>query len=583
MSHYAHILPFGAELLGDGTTKFRIWAPSADQVVLELDGGDATLMQAAAGGWHSEVRLAPAGTSYRYRLPDGLRVPDPASRQQASDVHDASIVVDARAFDWQHTGWMGRPWHEAVIYECHAGSMGGFAGIRERLPELKALGITAIEIRPIADFPGNHNWGYDGVLPFAPDAAYGTPDDLKALIDDAHGLGLMVMLDVVYNHFGPDGAYIHVFAKPFFRDDLHTPWGAAIDFRRPEVCDYFTQNALYWLNEYRFDGLRFDAVHAISEESFLRGLADGIRAAVEPGRHVHLVLEHENNRAALLRGGPQAPGFDAQWADDFHHCVHVLLTGEQEGYYEDFQDATALLATCLRDGFAYQGEVSPHLNRPRGEPSGHLPTTGFVACLQNHDQVGNRAMGERLTSLADPGKLRAATALLLLSPFIPMLFMGEEHAATRPFLFFTSHNEELAALIREGRRSEFRHFAAFQDETRRAAIPDPNAPGTFEASVPNRPDPDMFGFIQTLLTLRRDRIVPGLPGCRGAGVDVLQTGALRAAWTLGDGRRLVLAFNLGDAPATAILPGGPPMYAFPTGVSGPTLPPGSIVAYIEAA
>ena len=583
ISDFAHPLPFGAELLDDGATQFRIWAPSAGQVVLELDGHKPLPMQTDDGGWHSGTHPAPAGTQYRYRLPDGLLVPDPASRHQAGDVHDASIVVDPRAFQWRNMAWLGRPWHEAVIYECHAGSMGGFTGIRDRLPELQALGITAIEIMPIADFPGGRNWGYDGVLPFAPDTAYGTPDELKALIDDAHGLGLMVMLDVVYNHFGPDGAYIHVFAKPFFREDIHTPWGAAIDFRRPEVCDYFTQNALYWLHEYRFDGLRFDAVHAISEEGFLRDLADDIRAGVEPGRHVHLVLEHEGNRAALLKAGPQAPGFDAQWADDFHHCIHVLLTGELEGYYQDFEQATALLATCLRDGFAYQGEMSPHLQRLRGEPSGHLPTTCFVACLQNHDQIGNRAMGERLTTLADPAKLRAATALLLLSPFIPMLFMGEEHGATSPFPFFTSHNEELAALVREGRRAEFKHFAAFQDEARRAAIPDPNAPGTFEASIPNRPDPDMFGFVQALLTLRRNHVVPGLPGCRSAGVEALQAGALRAAWTLGDGRRLVLAFNLGDAPAMASLPGGPPLYAFPAGASGPMLPPGSIIAHIEAA
>ena len=582
ISHYAHPLPFGAELRPDGHTLFRLWAPSAEQVSLERDGHDLLPMQ-AADGWHSLACPAPAGTRYRYRLPDGLAVPDPASRQQASDVHDPSVVVDPLAFRWQNPGWQGRPWHEAVVYECHAGVMGGFSGLRRRLPELAELGITAIEIMPIADFPGGRNWGYDGVLPFAPDAAYGTPDDLKALVDDAHGLGLMVMLDVVYNHFGSDGAYIHVFAKPFFREEVHTPWGAAIDFRRPEVCDYFRQNALYWLNEYRFDGLRFDAVHAISEESFLHDLAASIRAGVEPGRHVHLVMEHENNRAALLRTGPQAPGFDAQWADDFHHCIHVMLTGEQEGYYEDFQDATALLATCLRDGFAYQGEVSPHLERPRGEPSGHLPTTDFVICLQNHDQVGNRAMGERLTTLADPGKLRAATALMLLSPFIPLLFMGEEHGATRPFLFFTSHNEELAELIRNGRRAEFKHFAAFQDERRRAAIPDPNAPATFDASVPDRADPEMPGFIKALLSLRHTQVVPGLPGCRSDGVEVLGQGALHAAWRLGDGRRLVLAFNLGDAAVTAALPPGAPAYAFPAGTAGPTLPPGSLIAHIEAA
>ncbi len=583
MAHFAHTLPFGAELQPDGTTRFRLWAPSVSQVTLERNGHDLLPMRAAEGGWHDLTCPAPAGTRYRYRMPDGLSVPDPASRQQDADVHDPSVVVDPRAYDWRNTAWQGRPWHEAVVYELHAGAMGGFAGVRQRLPELRQLGVTAIEIMPIADFPGSRNWGYDGVLPYAPDAAYGTPDDLKALVDEAHGLGMMVLLDVVYNHFGPDGAYLHAYAKTFFEQDVHTPWGAAIDFRRPEVRDYFQQNALYWLQEYRFDGLRFDAVHAIADESFLHDLAAAIRAAAGPDRHVHLVLEHENNRAALLRTGPDAPGFDAQWADDFHHCIHVLLTRENEGYYEDFQDATVLLAACLRDGFGYQGQASPHLKRSRGEPSGHLPTTAFVMCLQNHDQIGNRAMGDRLTTLADPAKLRAATALLLLSPFIPMLFMGEEHGATSPFLFFTSHNEDLAELVREGRRAEFKHFAAFQDPARRAAIPDPNAPATFEASMPDRSGTDMEEFMRSLLAMRHQNIVPALPGCRSEGVEVLGDGALRATWRLGDGRRLILAFNLGDEPAAAEVPDGLPLFAVPQGTDGHALPPGSLVAHLVPA
>lgn len=577
---YAHPLPFGAEVQDDSTTRFRVWAPTAEHVGLELNGGDPVPMQAEDGGWHSLTCRAPAGTRYRYRMADGLAVPDPASRQQAPDVHDPSVVVDPRSYEWLNTGWVGRPWHEAVVYEVHAGAMGGFSGIHRRLPELRALGITAIELMPISDFPGGRNWGYDGVLPYAPDSAYGTPDELKALVDEAHGLGLMVMLDVVYNHFGPDGAYIHAYAKSFFREEVHTPWGAAIDFRRAEVCDYFIQNALFWLREYRFDGLRFDAVHAISEESFLSDLAAAIRSGIEPGRQVHLVLEHENNRAALLRSGPDAPGFDAQWADDFHHCMHVLLTGESEGYYEDFQDATNLLATCLRDGFAYQGQMSPHLERPRGEPSGHLPTTDFVVCLQNHDQIGNRAMGDRLTTLADPAKLRAATALLLLCPFIPMLFMGEENGATSPFLFFTSHNDELAGLIREGRRAEFKHFAAFHDPVRRNAIPDPNSPATYEASVPNSGDSGTAAFIRSLLDIRRDHIVPGLVGCRSEGVEVLGEGALRAAWRLGNGKRLVIGLNLGDVPMPSGLPDAEPVAAVPPEAVGATLPPGSLVAHI---
>jgi maltooligosyltrehalose trehalohydrolase len=478
-------------------------------------------------------------------------------------VHDPSLVVDPRAFAWQHGGWKGRPWHEAVVYELHPGAFGGFDGIRAQLPRLAALGVTAIELMPIADFPGAHNWGYDGVLPYAPDAAYGTPDQLKALVDAAHGLGLMVMLDVVYNHFGPDGAYIHAFAKSFFRDDRKTPWGASIDFRRPEVRQYFEQNAIYWLMEYRFDGLRFDAVHAIQDPGFLDELAATIRRSVEPGREVHLVLEHEGNAARHLRTGPGAPGFDAQWTDDVHHCLHVLLTGESEGYYEDFADPINQLGRAMAEGFVYQGEVSKHSGEPRGEPSSHLPSTAFVICLQNHDQIGNRAMGERLTALADPQALRAATALLLLAPFIPMLFMGEEVASKTPFLFFTSHNDELADLVREGRRSEFKHFAAFQDPERREKIPDPNAPSTFQASIP-----DFSGdssFVHKLLDVRRTRVTPGIPGCRSAGVEVLGKAALVARWRLGTGETLAIAINFGDEKPSLPLPSGDTIFEAPVG------------------
>jgi maltooligosyltrehalose trehalohydrolase len=556
---FAHALPFGATLDGN-VTHFRLWAPSSDAVSVTIDGA-AHPMTAKPDGWHEATLPAPAGAQYAYRLQDGLTVPDPASRAQADDVHGPSIVIDPNAFEWAHGAWMGRPWHEAVIYELHPGAFGGFDGIRAQLPRLAALGVTVIELMPIADFPGAHNWGYDGVLPYAPDAAYGTPDALKALVDAAHGLGLMVMLDVVYNHFGPDGAYLHAYAKPFFREDIHTPWGAAIDFDRPEVQQYFEQNALYWLMEYRFDGLRFDAVHAIGNPAFLDGLAACIRAGAEPGRHIHLVLENEDNAARHLRPAPEAPGFDAQWTDDVHHCLHVLLTGESEGYYEDFQDPIQLLARCMAEGFAYQGEVSPHSGKPRGEPSAYLPTTAFVICLQNHDQIGNRAMGDRLTTLADPQALRAATALLLLSPFIPLLFMGEEVFSETPFLFFTDHNDELAEMVRKGRREEFKHFAAFQDPERRERIPDPNAASTFTASIPD------FGgssaFHRHLLELRQAQIVPGIPGCRTAGVEILSPKALMAKWRLGTGATLSIATNFGAEPAAMTAPPGPALFATP--------------------
>ncbi len=580
MSHFHHILPFGAEIQPDGQTRFRLWAPSSERVQLILQNQHVP-MQAEADGWHVARVEAPSGTSYSFRLEDGLNVPDPASRRQWHDVHGPSVVIDPNGYDWRQAGWIGRPWNEAVIYECHAGLMGGFKGVEAKLPELKRLGFTVVELMPIADVPGTRNWGYDGVLPYAPSPAFGSPDELKSLIDAAHGLGLMMMLDVVYNHFGPDGAYIHAYAKPFFRDDIKTPWGAAIDFRRPQVRDYFKQNALLWLNEYRFDGLRFDAVHAISEEDFLTELAASIRSAT-PGRHVHLVLEHENNRAALLRTDDE-PLFDGQWADDMHHCLHVLLTGESEGYYEDFQDATGLLARCLAEGFAYQGQASPHLGRPRGEPSGHLPSTAFVVCLQNHDQIGNRAMGDRLTTLARPGALRAATAMLLLSPFIPLMFMGEEYASATPFLFFTSHNEELAELIRIGRRGEFKAFAAFQDEAKRAQIPDPNAPSTYEASRPEATDPMHADWLAAVLRLRHERIVPGIPGCRSMGAAVLGHGAVRGTWRLGTGQVLTVMMNLGEAPISVDPPGREPIFATPHSILGTNdtvLPPNSTVVLL---
>ncbi len=571
--HFHHTLPFGAELQPDGSTRFRIWAPSAESLTLSLPNRKLP-MAAEPGGWHEAAVPVPAGTAYHFVMPDGLHVPDPAGRLQFEDVHGGSEVVDPNRFAWEHGDWTGRPWNEAVIYECHAGLMGGFKGVQARLPELKRLGFTVIELMPVADVPGDRNWGYDGVLPYAPTRAYGSPDELKALVDAAHGLGLMMMLDVVYNHFGPDGAYIHAYAKPFFREDIKTPWGAAIDFRRPEVRDYFEQNALFWLNEYRFDGLRFDAVHAISEEDFLTEMAARIRAETA-GRQVHLVLEHENNRAALLRTKDE-PLFDAQWADDMHHALHVLLTHESEGYYEDFQDATGVLARCLADGFAYQGDTSPHLGRPRGEPSGHLPPTAFVVCLQNHDQIGNRAMGDRLTVLAKPEALRAATVLLLLSPFIPLMFMGEEYASTTPFLFFTSHNEELAELIRIGRRGEFKAFAAFQDEAKRAQIPDPNAPSTYERSRPEATDPAHAEWLASLLQLRHAQVVPGIPGCRSAGTTVLGQGAVRAAWTLGTGQTLTILLNLGDETVRVEPTGREMLFATPSATPA-LLPPASAV------
>lgn len=573
---FKHDFPFGATVLSDESTRFRVWAPSAPTLDLAIDGGRLGMV-AESDGWHSLTVAAKAGTRYQYVMPDGMHFADPASRMQDTDVHGASVVVDPRDFVWKTENWTGRPWHEYVLYELHPGLMGGFRGIQDHLPELQRLGVTAIELMPVSDFPGRHNWGYDGVLPYAPDRAYGTPDELKTLIDTAHGLGIAVFLDVVYNHFGPDGAYIHVFARKFFREDLHTPWGAAIDFRRAEVRDYFIQNTVYWLNEYRFDGLRFDAIGAILDEDFLVDLTRIARGQIESGRHVALVAEDEHNRSHLL-GGP--PRFDAQWADDFHHCMHVLLTRESEGYYDGFQDATNQLRRVLAEGFAYQGEIPPGGTKGRGSPSGELPSTAFVTFLQNHDQTGNRAMGERLSALAEPDAVRAATALLLLTPFIPMLFMGEEYASTTPFLFFTDHHDELADAVRTGRRNEFRGFSGFKDEVKLARLPDPNAPSTFAASAPEPTDPAQFDWMRNVISLRRKHIAPGIPGCRSKGAEVLGEGAVRAEWSLGDGSRLMIALNLGTEIVDPKMPMGRTLHAEGT-ADATALGPNSFYAQLD--
>ena len=577
---------FGPAILRDGRVNFRLWAPSAASMLLRIGRATPCAMRKEAGGWFVLDATAAPGTPYQFVLTDGTHVPDPASRAQEDDVHGASLVVDPSAYAWRSTAWRNRPWHEAVIYELHPGALGGFRGVIGHLERLAALGITAIELMPIADFPGRHNWGYDGVLPYAPDAAYGTPEDLKALVDAAHAAGLMIFLDVVYNHFGPDGAYLHAYAPEFFDDGVHTPWGAAVDFKRPEVAAYFTENALMWLNEYRFDGLRFDAVHAISPEIFLPELAASIRAGAD--RAVHLILEHEGNKSSLLQG-PAARLFDAQWADDWHHCLHVLLTGENEGYYESFANPAAQLARAMAEGFVFQGEISPHHNAPRGEPSADLPPTAFVICLQNHDQIGNRAMGERLTALAHPDALAAATALLLLSPSIPMLFMGEEWGSRSPFLFFTDHNDELANLVREGRRREFAHFAAFQDEATRAQIPDPNAPSTFAASVPDLSEAEQerqsatLELHRRLLALRHDHVVPGIPGCRSLGAAPLSPSAVLGSWRLGNGATLSIAANFGGVPVALPPQAGQAIFASaPLGEAG-AMPPRCTLAFLAPA
>jgi malto-oligosyltrehalose trehalohydrolase len=569
-------MPFGAEVLADGRIRFRLWAPSEEAVALVLENEQRVLPMAPLvdGFFELTTDAARAGSRYRYQLEDGSRVPDPASRFQPEDVHGPSVVVDPRTYAWRHTSWRGRPWHETVLYELHVGAFtdeGTFDGVRRKLDYLVDLGVTALELMPLSDFAGTRNWGYDGVMPFAPDAAYGGPDDLKRLIDEAHGRGLMTFLDVVYNHFGPEGNYLHRYAESFFEPEEHTPWGAAIDYKVRAVRDFALNNVLYWLEEYRFDGLRFDAVDRIvdrGEEHILKEIAATVRRTITD-RQVHLVLENDQNQAHLLeRDENGRPIFyDAQWNDDIHHVYHHLLTGEAGGYYADYAaGAYERLARALTTGFVYQGDVSEYRHgAARGEPSAHLPPTAFVAFIQNHDQVGNRAFGERITGLAKRDAVQAMQAIVLLAPQIPLLFMGEEWGATQPFCFFTDFHDELADAVREGRRREFKRFPEFASEAARAHIPDPNAFSTFEASrldwsVPEQPEHRAWlDLVRGLIRIRHETIVPRLAGMRGnaAKATILSDTALRVAWTLGDGSTLELVANLADQTSEVALAAAP--------------------------
>jgi malto-oligosyltrehalose trehalohydrolase len=560
---------FGA-LQEDGITRFRLYAPACAHALLEIEGNEPITMKRRADGFHETRTNAPAGTRYRFRVRD-CAVPDPASRRQAGGAHGWSVVTNDDSFKWSDGAWRGRAWEETVLYEAHAGLMGGFNGVGAQLEPLRDLGITAVELMPIATFPGTRNWGYDGVLPFAPAEAYGTPDELKALIDRAHALGLMMFLDVVYNHFGPDGNYLALYAPEFFRKDIQTPWGAAIDFRNEIVRRFFIENARYWIEEFRFDGLRFDAVHAIDPSAWLADLAHEVRESAG-SRRIHLVLENDKNEPAPLH-----QGYEAQWNDDFHHILHVLLTKETSGYYADYAAQPAeRLARVLSDGFDYQGQVSTLRGGARGAPSDDLPPTAFVSFLQNHDQVGNRAFGERLTVLADERALKAAIALHLLAPQIPLVFMGEEIGSRAPFLYFTDHGPKLAKAVRVGRAREF----SFADE---GELPDPNAEATFDASFPELDAParrKWEEFYHELLQLRAAAIAPRLKGARAERTEAVSDAAVVARWKMADGKILTLAVNLGEQSVSVTLPRTQPLWGE---ADGKTLASLTTLAWLEDA
>ncbi|HEX2543357.1 MAG TPA: malto-oligosyltrehalose trehalohydrolase [Ramlibacter sp.] len=558
-----HEMPFGARIDAGGGVTFRLWAPAAQQAELAIEtaGPKPELHPAAAdakGWWECTVPHATAGTLYRWRIDGKLLVPDPASRQNPEGPHGPSCVVDPASFEWDGA-FTGRPWHDTVLYELHVGTFtreGTFAAAADRLQSLADLGVTAVELMPVADFPGTFGWGYDGVLPYAPHHAYGTPDDLKRLVQKAHKLGLMVFLDVVYNHFGPEGNYLHAYAPEFFSQTKQSPWGAAINFDGPgsdAVREFFIHNALYWIQEYRFDGLRLDAVHAISDDSpehVLHRLSKRVRTATR-GRHVHLVLENEDNGYEHIAPQPMHGFYDGQWNDDFHHVVHVAMTGETQRYYHDYgADTMDLLARCFTHGMIFEGS-----KRKEGgarivvEAAPPQPLSALVNFAHNHDQVGNRARGERLRQLVPEEAALLPTLLALLTPAIPMLFFGEEWGAKEPFLYFANWEGELRDAVRAGRKREFGHVDA-------ADLPDPCGEDTFHAS---RPDPAQaqteagrawMKQVHDALVARRKHITPRQGKLLTGKHSAQRVGerGLSVQWRYEDGRMLCLELNLGAEP-----------------------------------
>ena len=559
----------------DGTeTHVRVWAPGSRrvEVILDADGEEEIalpLVRSEGDHFVARRRDVGPGTRYRFRLDGGGTFPDPASRYQPEGVHGPSEVIDAAAFPWTDSGWKGIAMRDAVCYELHVGTFsppGTFAGVTERLGRLAGLGVTAIQLMPVASFAGSRNWGYDGVGLFAPSHRYGRPDDLRRLVDRAHSLGMAVLLDVVYNHLGPDGNYLRHFSPDYFNHGHQTAWGDALNFDGPRsaaVRHFFCENALHWIHEYHLDGLRFDATHAMCDDSprpILAELAHRVRAAT-PDRDVLLIAEDHRNLTRLVT--PETDGgwgLDGVWADDFHHQLRRRLAGDREGYFRDFTGSAEDIAETVRRGWFFCGQYSPHQQSWRGSDPTGLAITRFVHCLQNHDQVGNRAFGERLHHQIDPAAYRAASTLLLMGPATPLLFMGQEWGADTPFLYFTDHEAELGEQVTQGRRREFQDFSEFTDERRRESIPDPQAEATFLASRLDWSEIDRPGhagrirLYRRLISLRREHLSDVLDGIvstprpdpetAGFTVAELNDATIGLSYPLADGARMLVVAYL---------------------------------------
>jgi len=493
---------------------FTVWAPAAENVAIHISGASHPLQAQEDGWWSANLPDAGPGTDYQFAIDDGKPVPDPRSAWQPFGIHGASRLIDHSSFEWTDRDWQARPLSAAIIYELHIGTFtaaGTFQGAIECLDYLVDLGITHVELMPVNEFSGDWGWGYDGVDLYAPHHAYGTPDDLKALVNACHSKGLAVLLDVVYNHFGPAGNYVGKFG-PYFTDAYKTPWGPAVNLDREgsdEVRRFFLENALMWLRDYHFDGLRLDAVHALVDRSavhFLEYLSSEVDALASGlGRHLVLIAESDLNDPRIVTSREaNGYGIDAQWSDDFHHALHAVLTGEHNGYYEDFE-SLAQVAKALRQGYVYDGKHSRHRGRLHGRPPLRLSGHHFLGYAQTHDQVGNRAQGERLSQLVSAGRQKIAAALVLTSPFVPMLFQGEEFGASTPFQYFTHHDDpDLARKVSEGRRSEFKAFGWNPEQ-----VPDPQDPATFQRSklrwseIHQEPHASLLRWYQDLIALRR--------------------------------------------------------------------------------
>ena len=547
-----------------------MWAPEADRVDVVFVHPDYSATRALSRlpngcftAWEPDIE---PGARYRFRLNGERDYPDPSSRFQPDGVHGASMFVDPGRFEWTDYGWRGVARDDLVIYELHVGTFtpeGTFAGVRAHLDHLASLGATAIELMPVAETAGARNWGYDGVDLFAPSHHYGTPDDLRLLVDAAHRHGLAVILDVVYNHLGPDGAYLSAFSASYFTDRHASPWGSSVNLDgagSEQVRAFLIENALHWISEYHVDGLRLDATHTLVDESerhFLAELSEHVRAAAH--RPVILIAEDERNLAAIVEPPPRGYGLDAVWADDFHHQIRRAVAGDSEGYFADFSGSARDLAATIRRGWFYTGQTSARTGEPRGSDPAGIDPRRMVFCLQNHDQIGNRAFGDRLHHAVGLSTYRAVSALLLFAPETPLLFMGQEWAATSPFLFFTDHEEQIGRLVTEGRRSEFSEFSAFTDERTRDRIPDPQDPETFAASrlvwdeIASPAHAAILRLYRALIAFRRN-VLDRAAGSRSVSAEALDAetvAVVRGAYAL-----VARLSGAGRVPLDDALPGG---------------------------